>query len=143
LISGWSAWTWLEGRKAKPEHVLEVLPAIEAFHAALAQVPYAPHLTEQAGLADRAAWDDEPIPSGLPPELAGPVERLATLRRPLPDLRNQVIHGDLNYHNILIARTSARYGTTNAHSSSLASLGYGLRGTVSMPPPPQPPRHAR
>jgi Ser/Thr protein kinase RdoA (MazF antagonist) len=99
----WSAWTWLEGRAATPEDAPAIVPAVAAFHVALASVPYAAHLTEQAGLADRAAWEEEPIPSGLPPALAAPVEYLAAMRRPLPALRNQVIHGDLNYNNILIA----------------------------------------
>lgn len=103
LVGGWTAWTWLEGRAATPADAAAVARAIDAFHAALAPAPYASHLTERAGLADRAAWGDAPVPGGLPSALAAPLERLAALRRPVPGLRDQVIHGDLNYHNILIA----------------------------------------
>src|SRR5581483_10568043 len=78
-----------------------------ALHEALAAVPYASHLSAEAGFADRVAWDDEPLPSLLPAQVDRPLRTLAQLRRPVTELRNQVIHGDLNQHNILVTPEQA------------------------------------
>jgi Ser/Thr protein kinase RdoA (MazF antagonist) len=101
VVDGWTAWSFVTGRPATCADAPAVLDAVEALHAALAPLPYRPVLTPL--LADRAAWDEEPLPRDLPAPLAGPLERLAALRRPLPDLRPQLIHGDLHYTNVLIA----------------------------------------
>jgi uncharacterized protein (TIGR02569 family) len=102
IVAGWSAWTFLEGHSATPADAAEVAAATFALHDALSPVPYAPHLTSEAGFADRVAWDDDPLPLSLPTQVDRPLRALAQLRRPVMGLRNQVIHGDLNQHNILV-----------------------------------------
>jgi uncharacterized protein (TIGR02569 family) len=101
IVDGWTAWSFVAGRAATGDDAPAVLDAVEALHAALAPVPYRPVLPPS--LADRTAWGEAPLPSDLPAPLARPLERLAALRRPLPELRPQLIHGDLHYTNILIA----------------------------------------
>jgi uncharacterized protein (TIGR02569 family) len=102
IVAGWSAWTFLEGHSATPAHAADVVAATWALHEALAAVPYASHLSVEAGFADRVAWDDDPLPLSLPTQVDRPLRALAQLRRPVTGLRNQVIHGDLNQHNILV-----------------------------------------
>ncbi len=102
IVSGWTAWTFLEGHSAEPADAADVAAATGALHEALAAVPYAPHLIAEAGFADRVAWGDEAVPSRLPEQVDRPLRLLAQLRRPVTGLRNQVIHGDLNQHNILV-----------------------------------------
>jgi uncharacterized protein (TIGR02569 family) len=107
IVDGWTASTFLEGRSATPADAAAVAEATVALHEALASVPYASHLTAEAGLADRVAWGDEALPSPLPAPVDRPIRALAQVRRPVAGLRNQVIHGDLNYLNILIAPEQA------------------------------------
>jgi hypothetical protein len=102
---GWSAWTFLEGRPATPADAVAIATAITTFHRGLAGISYPPHLRLRDSLydrADRAAWEEGPAPI-----VSGPftesIARLAALRRPLPRLRRQLIHGDLNPENVLIA----------------------------------------
>jgi uncharacterized protein (TIGR02569 family) len=103
--SGWSAWTFVTGRAAAPEDLPRVIPAVEAFHAALAGGDCPAALAERDSpydRADRAAWGR--IPARVAPPLAPFVATLARLRRPLAQrrLRPQLIHGDLNPDNILV-----------------------------------------
>ena len=102
IVAGWTAWTFLEGRSATPADAADVAAAVFALHEALASVPYARRLTDEAGFADRVAWGDGPLPASLPEQVDRPLRMLIQLRRPVTGLRNQVIHGDLNQHNILI-----------------------------------------
>jgi uncharacterized protein (TIGR02569 family) len=102
IVDGWSAWTYLQGRSATPADAAAVAAATQALHRALAPVPYAQHLTAMAGPADQMAWGDV-APPHMPEQIAGAVHALILLRAPITGLHNQVIHGDLNYHNILIA----------------------------------------
>jgi Ser/Thr protein kinase RdoA (MazF antagonist) len=55
-----------------------------------------------AGLADQVAWGDV-APPHMPEQIAGAVRALILLCAPVTGLQNQVIHGDLKHHNILIA----------------------------------------
>jgi uncharacterized protein (TIGR02569 family) len=103
IVQGWTAWTALEGHAATPADAPVVAAATQALHEALAAVPYAPHLTAAAGFADRAAWGEDALPAALPHPVERAVRQLVLLRRPVVGLRPQVIHGDLNHHNILIA----------------------------------------
>jgi hypothetical protein len=74
--TGWSAWTFVTGRPATPDDVLSVIPAIRAFHHALASQPYPAHLATRDtpyDRADHAAWDTPPatiasrlVPSAFP-----------------------------------------------------------------------------
>lgn len=103
VVGGWTAWTFLEGRAATPADAALVSLGTQALHAALAPIAYAHHLTEEAGPADREAWGDDPLPQQQPEQIDTSLRKLAALRRPVMGLHDQVIHGDLNYHNILIA----------------------------------------
>ena len=104
--SGWSAWTFVSGRAAVADDLPKVIPAVEAFHAALAGWDCRAALAERNSpydRADRAAWGR--VPSRIAPPLASFITTLTRLRRPLASrqLRSQLIHGDLNPDNILVA----------------------------------------
>jgi uncharacterized protein (TIGR02569 family) len=101
---GWTAWTFVEGRPATGADAPAAARAAAAFHAALAAIPRPEHLAQRDSLYDRAdqwAWSEPPTRIDEP--FAGLVARLVAVRRPLPDLPDQLIHGDLNPDNILIA----------------------------------------
>jgi uncharacterized protein (TIGR02569 family) len=102
VVDGWTAWTFLEGRSATPADAAVVSRGTQALHEALASIAYARHLTDEAGPADREAWGDDPLPTQQPAQIDTSLRKLAALRRPVTGLHDQVIHGDLNYHNILI-----------------------------------------
>jgi uncharacterized protein (TIGR02569 family) len=102
--SGWSAWTFVAGRPASKEDVPSVIAAIRAFHHALAQQPYPAYLATRDtpyDRADQAAWDTPP--DAIDPHLVPLVSELLRLRQPIAPLRAQLIHGDLNEENILVA----------------------------------------
>jgi uncharacterized protein (TIGR02569 family) len=100
----WSAWTFVEGRAATQQDLPEVIPAIEAFHAALATVPWhapPPRPEDRFTHADRLAWR-EALPVVEHPEATLLLEELYAVREPLPPMPEQLIHGDLNPDNILV-----------------------------------------
>ena len=102
-LTGWSAWTFVTGRLATQDDVLVVIPAIRAFHHALASQPYPAHLATRDtpyDRADQAAWDTPP--DTIDPRLLPVVKQLLHLRQPIDSLPTQLIHGDLNEENILI-----------------------------------------
>ena len=104
LEDGWAAWTFLEGRPARSEDVPEVLAAIRAMHRALAHVAKHPLLDRNTiawGYAHRHCWAARP--EWVHPVLAGLVDALYARYQPLPPLPCQLIHGDLNADNILVA----------------------------------------
>jgi uncharacterized protein (TIGR02569 family) len=104
IVDGWTAWTFVEGRVSQGQDAPEVLDGVEALHRALADVPYSPVLALHPSQADRVSWGEDPLPPGLPAVLLEPLERLASVRRPLEGLRPpQLIHGDMHWSNILIA----------------------------------------
>jgi hypothetical protein len=101
---GWTAMTYLEGRQATADDIPECIPAILAFHRVLKMVPKHPLLdaNETAwGKAHRWCWGEKP--AAIQPKLRPLVDRLYTLRRPIPPSEQQLIHGDLNPENILVA----------------------------------------
>ena len=101
---GWSAWTFVAGRPAIAADLGLVLPALQAFHQALASVPYPAYLAGRDSPYDRAnrqTWEDDPLT--LDARFAPLVAPLLQRRRPVPELRPQLIHADLNEHNILVA----------------------------------------
>jgi uncharacterized protein (TIGR02569 family) len=101
---GWTAWTFLEGRPATRDDVPDLVDAINSFHVALASVPYPAHLAQRDSFYDRAdRWACGTLPTRIDPPFAGLVHRLAAVRRPVRGLTDQLIHGDLNPENILIA----------------------------------------
>jgi uncharacterized protein (TIGR02569 family) len=100
----WTAWTCLAGRPATGTDAAAVLAASTAFHAALAQEPAPAFLANRETLydhADRWAWGA--APATLDPAFAEPITQLLARRRALAAGQNQLIHGDLNPDNILIA----------------------------------------
>ncbi len=82
----WSAWTFLEGRPATRDDLAQVVPAIDAFHAALAGAPRIASLRSSAnpfGRADLAAWDG-------PPNVAHPrIAALLVLQRDIANVRQR------------------------------------------------------
>lgn len=103
VVDAWTAWTFLVGRPATPADAADVAEAVQALHHELASIPFARHLTDQAGFADRVAWGDDVLPSALPESIDDSIHDLVAIRRTVSGLRDQVIHGDLNFYNILIA----------------------------------------
>jgi uncharacterized protein (TIGR02569 family) len=105
LVRGWTAEAFLEGRPARPSDAPQVAAAVDAFHRALEGEPLPAFRTSIADpnpwdRADHWAWGELPTP--IDPRLSELLARLAALRRPLPELPHQLIHGDLNPDNILI-----------------------------------------
>jgi uncharacterized protein (TIGR02569 family) len=102
--TGWSAWTFVPGRPALQADLPSVIVAVRAFHQALAHLPYPDYLATRDTLydrADNAAWNTPP--AAIAPELLPLVAELLRLRQPVAPLRPQLIHGDLNEENILVA----------------------------------------
>lgn len=101
---GWTAWTVVAGRHATKEDVPQCINGIIALHKAIKNVPKNDLLDDNQtpwGKADRWCWGDKP--SYVHPKVKGLVETLYELRKPVSGLESQVIHGDLNPENILIA----------------------------------------
>jgi uncharacterized protein (TIGR02569 family) len=105
LVRGWTAETFLAGRPAGAADAPQVAAGIDAFHRALVGAPLPAF---RRGIADPNPWDRADawawgeLPAPIDPRLTEPLGRLAALRRPLPGLPHQLIHGDLNPDNILI-----------------------------------------
>jgi hypothetical protein len=105
LHDGWSCWTFVVGRWATAAEAPEMVRAVEAFHRAIADVPHPEYLRSRSLIydrADRGAFGEMPadVDEGVRPTLI----ELYALRRPLDSaLRDQLIHGDANAANILIA----------------------------------------
>lgn len=103
LVDGFSAWTFIGGRPATRADGPAVAAAVAAFHCALVGVPRPLYLDQRTGPfadADRGAWGELPPVDGP----AGDVlPALAALRGPVGGLTDQLIHGDLNPDNVLVA----------------------------------------
>lgn len=105
LHDGWSCWTFVEGRWATAAEASEIVRAIEAFHRAIAAEPHPEYLCTRSLIYDRA---DGGAFGEMPPDVDDRVRptlvELYALRRSLdPALRDQLIHGDANAANVLIA----------------------------------------
>jgi hypothetical protein len=105
LYHGWSCWTFVEGRWATAAEAPEMVAAIEAFHRAIADEPRPAYLPKRSLVydrADRGAFGD--MPAGVDLRVWPVLDELYALRRPLdPALRDQLIHGDANAANVLVA----------------------------------------
>ena len=104
LADGWAAWTFVEGRPAESEDVPEVIAAMQVLHRALGQIEKHPLLEENTsawGVAHRRFWARSV--EGVHPRLAGLVGALYACYERLPPLPCQLIHGDLNAENVLLA----------------------------------------
>jgi len=103
LDDGWTAWTFIAGRPTSDNDVPSVIDAIRALHDRLGHVPKHPLLdanTTAWGFAHRHCW--KKCPQRVHPVLIELVTELYARYRPLPSLRRQLIHGDLNVDNILV-----------------------------------------
>lgn len=101
---GWMAWTFVKGRQAFAGDVPAVIDAIRALHRAMAHVPKHPLLDQNDsawGVAHTHCWGDRP--GWVHPVLEPWVDALYARFRPLPPMEGQLIHGDLNRENILVA----------------------------------------
>ena len=100
---GWTACAFLTGKPATADDAPHVVAAIAAYHEALAPTPKPSILKDDDSpfiRADKMAWNEleTTIDHRITP-LVGPLQ--ARLQ-PLDELKPQLIHGDLNPHNILI-----------------------------------------
>jgi hypothetical protein len=105
LHDGWSCWTFVEGRWATAAEAPVLVRAVEAFHRAIADEPCPEYLRARSLVYDRA---DRGAFGEIPPDVDDRVRptliELYALRRPLDGaLREQLIHGDANAANVLIA----------------------------------------
>jgi Ser/Thr protein kinase RdoA (MazF antagonist) len=104
LEDGWAAWTFVDGRPLQSADVPETLTAIRALHRALRHIEEHPLLDQNTsawGVAHRHCW--EKAPERVHPLLADLVRELYARYELLPVLPSQLIHGDLNAENVLIA----------------------------------------
>jgi Ser/Thr protein kinase RdoA (MazF antagonist) len=101
---GWTAWSLLAGRHAETADIPACIGAILALHRALDAAPKHALLdssTTPWAVAHRACLGERP--AFVHPTVAPLVDRLYALRQPVPGVRDQLLHGDLNPENILIA----------------------------------------
>ncbi|MCP4540566.1 MAG: phosphotransferase [Chloroflexi bacterium] len=101
---GWMAWTFIEGRQASDKDVPAIIDAVRALHRALRSIPKHP-LLDQNNSAWGFAHDHclGSCPDWVHPVLKDWIDALYAKRRPLQPMACQIIHGDLNHENILIA----------------------------------------
>ncbi|MCA1588219.1 MAG: phosphotransferase [Chloroflexi bacterium] len=98
VVEGWTARAYLEGRH-EPGRWQDTLRVGDALSAALGGVgraeaaPMVEGRTDPWGIADRLAWEEEPLPAGSAFQ-DDSLRRLAAARRPVRT-RSQLVHGDL------------------------------------------------
>src|SRR5215469_815242 len=103
VVNGWVAEGFLVGHSVTLHDVPAAIDAITAFHRALIGTPLPEYRKDEHTIWDRAdewAWGD--IPERIDPRLYALASRPAILRTPV-HLPDQLIHGDLNPDNILVA----------------------------------------
>jgi uncharacterized protein (TIGR02569 family) len=101
VVGGWAATTFLDGQPAGWDWAA-VLDAGRRFHEAVAHLPRPTFLRRRESpwdTGDRMAWDERPLHVG--PALRPLCLRLAAALRPVPELRPQLVHGDLG-GNVLV-----------------------------------------
>lgn len=101
---GWTAWTFLDGQHAMLSDIPACITGIAAFHQALARIAKHPLMDDNRtpwGQAHQWCWGAPP--PGIQPQLRPLIEQLYILRQPIQTAPFQLIHGDLNPENILIA----------------------------------------
>jgi Ser/Thr protein kinase RdoA (MazF antagonist) len=104
VAGGWTAWTFVKGRPASSQDVPAVIVAIRALHRALSRAPRHPLLDQNDspwGFAHEHCWGNRP--NWVHPVLVHWGDELYARRRSLPPMPCQLIHGDLNPENILVA----------------------------------------
>jgi hypothetical protein len=101
---GWTAWTFVAGSHATATDIPACIPAITKLHAALRSVLKHPLLdNSHTPWANAHRWSLGEPPARIHPVLQPYVAALDRLRTPIPHQPYQLIHGDLNPENILIA----------------------------------------
>jgi len=101
--TGWIATRFLAGHHATIEDIPACIQGIESLHRALAQIPAHPLMEGNCtawGKAHSWCWGEKP--ANVQAELTPLIDRLYSLRRPIPTSPWQLIHADLNPGNILI-----------------------------------------
>lgn len=103
IVKGWVAEQFLEGRQATEDDLPSIINAVSKFHEALDGISLPNYRKQEHTVWDRAdlwAWGE--VPKEIDPKLHEIIYGLLNLRKPV-DLTNQLIHGDLNLNNVLIA----------------------------------------
>jgi Ser/Thr protein kinase RdoA (MazF antagonist) len=103
LEGAWTASQFVFGHPMTPVDTSAVLLGIRALHRQLAAVDQHPALATNStawGVAHRECWASHPPP--VQPELQPLLDQLFARLEPVPALRSQLIHGDLNTTNILV-----------------------------------------
>lgn len=101
---GWSAWSFLEGNHEFRDHIPESINAINKFHNAVKNISKPELLSNEDNpytRADTFTWTDKP--TYIDTQVKDLVESLYLIRKPVSGLTDQLVHGDLNPDNILIA----------------------------------------
>lgn len=100
---GWSAWEFLEGNHDYHPYVAQIIRAVSSFHQALSGIDRPDFLDADTpyARADKYAWNG--ISPYIDPQLEEQILALYAKRKPIPDMQNQIIHGDLNPDNILVS----------------------------------------
>ncbi|HVZ58640.1 MAG TPA: phosphotransferase [Patescibacteria group bacterium] len=100
---GWTAWHVLEGNHDFENYIPESIQAIVSFHRAIRDYPRPGFIGSDGPWtrADIGAWRAKP--ENIHPKLKEDVELLYSLRQPIVDYVDQLIHGDLNPGNILLS----------------------------------------
>lgn len=107
IVNGWVAEQFFEGRQATVDDLPIIINAVDRFHKALVgrSLPdYRKTEHTMWDLADEWAWGE--VPRDIDPKLYEIIFGLLNLKKPV-NLPDQLIHGDLNLNNILIADNQA------------------------------------
>lgn len=103
VVNGWTAEQFLEGKHATISDLPNVIDAAIHFHEALAGTPLPEYRKKEQSKytrADEWAWGE--IPRDIDLQLYDLATKLADLRKSV-NLPDQLIHGDLNLNNVLVA----------------------------------------
>jgi uncharacterized protein (TIGR02569 family) len=106
---GWTASAYLAGQHAQAADIPACIQAITALHQAIAGIEKHPLMDDNRtawGFAHRACWGDPPYdqrPGSIQPQLRPLLDSLYALRQPIPTAAWQLMHGDLNLSNLLVA----------------------------------------
>jgi len=102
--SGWTAWTFVEGRLATAADIPDCIAAIDSLHRALRDIAKNPLLDDSHTPCAKAhRWCLGDRPDHVHAVVRELVDELYRLRGPVAGRHYQVIHGDLNAENILVA----------------------------------------
>lgn len=104
IHDGWMAWSYLDGETATQNNIPEIIKSIQNMHYALKDISKHPLLDKNDtawGYAHYYCFNS--MPNDVHPKLEELVSKLYEKRKPIPDLKCQLIHGDLNLSNIIIA----------------------------------------